>query len=597
MTHEGGRPPALSLEAVAAEEAVRALFKAQRAQQLYSANSAARVAALDVARATLQKAWDVADPLVFYVRRDSLLFNDEPVLVESVQAGDGLAWLLYREGIREIRLMRGFEQVELEMFLDILARARTATIDQDDLVTMLWLGNMTFFTYRHVEVVLDAVGASEGGESEEDEFAARFGGGGSAGADEEDEGRGTNAVQGEGGGGGGARRALPGSFDEEVQGFLHAAHPQIIRPPDDDHPLALDPDDLAYLAKEVAREASEEHRGSAMLALLEIVEMDIDEPSRLEAIAALDDLLVEFLGTGHYASAAALLREVDAVLGAADLDATVFEALGRLGDRVSAPGVLRPLLQQVADPHRAPSADVLDRLLCEMRPEALPTLAAWLGAPGASPVRARVEREALALAGQHPHELAAALAADDTSALLGALWVAARKPSQQLADAVCRAAEHEDPEVRLAASSLLAGLEGAEVQAALVRQCADTDRAVRMVGYRAVAARRLAAARGVLEELVTARGYGTFDLNERMALFDALGTVANEETVGTLDRVLNARGLLGPKEPADVRACAARALGRARVPAARQALERAADARDPIVQRAVRQALEGEVAS
>ena len=130
-----------------------------------------------------------------------------------------------------------------------------------------------------------------------------------------------------------------------------------------------------------------------------------------------------------------------------------------------------------------------------------------------------------------------------------------------------------------------------------MRQCADTDRAVRMVGYRAVAARRLAAARGFLEELVTARGYGTFDLNERMALFDALGTVATEETVGTLDRVLNARGLLGPKEPADVRACAARALGRARVPAARQALERAADARDPIVQRAVRQALEGEVAS
>jgi hypothetical protein len=574
VTLEGGRPPALSHEAVAAEEAVRALFKAQRAQQLYSANSAARVSALDVARAALRKAWDVADPLVFFVRRDSLLFNDEPVLVESALAGDGLAWLLYREGLREIRLMRGFEQVELEMFLDILARARTATIDQDDLVTMLWLGNMTFFTYRHVDVVLDPVGASDGGEAEEDEFATRFGGGG-----------------------GGARRALPGSFDEEVQSFLQAPHPRIIRPPDDDHPLALDPEDLAYLAAEVSREASEEHRGSAMLALLEIVEMDVDEPSRLEAIAALDELLLEFLGTGHYAAAAALLREVDAVLGAADLDATVFDALGRLGDRASAPGVLRPLLQQVADPRRAPAADVLDRLLSEMRSEALPTLAAWLGGVGPSAVRARVERVALDLAERHPHELVVALTAEDPTALLGALWVATRKPSQQLAGAVCRAAEHEDPEVRLAASALLTGLEGAEVQAALVRQCADPDRAVRMVGYRAVAARRLVAARGFLEGLVTTRGCVTFDLNERMALFDALGTVANEEIVGTLDRVLNARGLLGPKEPADVRACAARALGRAKVPAARQALERAGDARDPIVQRAVRQALDGEVAS
>jgi hypothetical protein len=599
MTHEGGRPPALSLEAVAAEEAVRALFKAQRAQQLYSANSAARVAALDVARATLQKAWDVADPLVFYVRRDSLLFNDEPVLVESAQAGDGLAWLLYREGIREIRLMRGFEQAELEMFLDILARARTATIDQDDLVTMLWLANMTFFTYRHVEVVLDAVGASEAGGAEEDEFATRFGGGGGLEAADAAEDGGATGPHGAGRGmgGGGSRRALPGSFDEEVQGFLHAAHPQIVRPPEDDQPLVLDPEDLAYLARQVAREASDEHRESAMLALLEIVEMDVDEPSRLEAVAALDDLLVEFLGTARYASAAALLTEVDAVLVAADLDATVFEAIGRLGDRVSAPGVLRPLLHLVADPRQTPAAEVLDRLLSEMRPEALPTLLTWLGGTGPSAVRARVEREALALAEQHPQELAAALSAEDPTALLGALWVATRKPSPQLAGAVCRVADHADPEVRLAASALLAGLDGLEVQAALVRQCADPDRAVRMVGYRAVATRRLLAARGFLEGLVAARAYGTFDLNERLALFDALGAVANEETVDTLDRVLNARGLLGPREPADVRACAARALGRARIPAARQALERAADARDPIVQRAVRQALDGAVAS
>jgi hypothetical protein len=596
VTHEGRRPPALSRETIAAEEAVRALVKAQRAQQLYGASSAARVSALEAARTALHTAWAVADPLVFHVRRDSLLFNDVPVLAESAQAGDGLAWLLHREGIREIRLMRGFEQVELDQFLDILARARTATTDQDDLITMLWLANMSYLTYRHVEVVLDSAGEPVAGESAEDEFATRFGGEGGIEAADGDEGGGTPGGN-EAGGGGGARRALPGSFDEEVQNFLLASNVPSLLPPDDDRHLALDAEELAYLAQEVAREAGDEHRGSAMLALLEILEMDVETSSKLEAVAALDDVLMEFLGTGHFAPAAALLTEVDAVRGAAALDAAVIEALGRLGDRVSAPGVLRALLQVVADPRLTPAAEVLDRLLSELRPEALPTLAAWLGSTGTSVVRTRVEREALAIAEQHPQALAAALSTDEPSTLLGGLWVAARKPSQELAGASCRVADHADPAVRLAASSLLSVLEGADVQAALVQRCADADRAVRMVGYRAVVARRLQDARGILEGLVAARAYGAYDLHEQRALFDALGAVASDETVVTLDRVLNARGLLGPKEPADVRACAARALGRARTPAARQALERAADARDPVVQRAVRHALEGEVAS
>lgn len=594
MTHEGRRPPAL--EAVAAEEAVRALVKAQRAQQLYGASSAARVSALEAARTALHTAWEVADPLVFHVRRDSLLFNDVPVLAESAQVGDGLAWLLHREGIREIQLMRGFEQVELALFLDILARARTATTDQDDLVTMLWLANLSYFTYRHVEVVLDSAGEPVAGESAEDEFATRFGEEGGIEAADGGEG-GHPPGANEAGGGGGARRALPGSFDEEVQNFLPASGAPRALPPDDDRHLALDAEELAYLAQEVARDASDEHRGGAMLALLEILEMDVETSSKLEAVAALDDVLSEFLGTGHFASAATLLTEVDAVRGASALDATVNEALGRLGDRVSAPGVLRPLLQVVADPRLTPAAEVLDRLLTDLRPEALPTLAAWLGSTGTSVVRTRVEREALAIAEQHPDALAAALSTDEPSLLLGALWVAARKPSQVLAGALCRVADHADPAMRLAAASLLSGLEGPDVQAALVQRCADADRAVRMVGYRAVVARRLQDARGILEGLVAARAYGAYDLHEQRALFDALGAVASDETVVTLDRVLNARGLLGPREPAGVRACAARALGRARTPAARQALERAADARDPVVQRAVRHALEGEAAS
>jgi hypothetical protein len=575
VTQAGARPPALSREAAIAEEAARAIFKAQRAQQLYHANSPSRGAAVELARAQLCKAWEVADPLVFSVRRQALLFNDEPVLVESAMAGDGLAWLLYREGIREIRFLKGFEQAELEVLLDILGRARVATINEDDLVTMLWLANLTFFSYRHVEVVLSPTGQPTSPDATDEEDA--------------DESAVTFGVRG----GSGGVRTMPAAVDEEVAGFLDRSPSIVIQPEDDQRPV-LDPADLAYLQRELARDYGAGFRQTMLEALLEIVEMEVDEASRLEAIAALDELLLEALGAGDYAMAAAVLSEAEQLMGGMDLEATALEALGRLAGRLSTPGVLKPLLQRVADANKAPPGEVLDQLLAEVRPEALPLLAGWLGAVGVSPVRGPVERAALRVAEVQPGALADALGAADDMVLAGALALAAQRPSAALVPALCALARHCDPALRLPVLGILGGFDAPPVREVLLAACVDSVREIRIAAYRQVRGRRLQEAREVLQQVVAAGGYATQDFNERVVLFEALGTVADASTVALLDRLLNARGLMGPKEPSDVRACAARGLARAASAAAREALERADGGRDPLVQRAVRLALDGE---
>lgn len=581
MTQDG-RPAPLSREAAIVEEAMRALFKAQRTHQLYQANSPSRGTALELARVQLGKAWEVADPLVLNVQKQSLLFNGEPVLAESALAGDGLAWQLYREGIREIRLARGFEQAELETLLEVFAKARTATIDDDDLVTMLWLANLAFFTFRHVEVVLGSGGTGQEGSAEQAEEAAKV-----------DEGLaivfGTGrATRG---------RAVPASVDEEVGGFLEAAHPMVMLQPDDDQMLRLDAEEQAYLAAELAREYDEGYRISVLHALLEILEMAGEERGRLDAVAALDELLLEFLGTGQYAAAATLLEEADLALATLDLDATVFEALGQLAGRVSGPGVLRPLLAVLTQAHRAPPGEVLDRLFAELRPEVLPLVAAWLAETPQSPVRARVERVALRLAAEHPEVLAGALVSAEPFERRGALSLAARRPVPVLAEALCEVAGDDDPAVRLGAVSVLAALDGTAGDAVFVEACTDADRGVRMAAYRAVVARRLPQASGLLLAIVQEGRHAPYDFNERVALFEALGAVADAEAVALMDRLLNVRGLLGPKEPPEVRACAARGLGRAGTPEARAALERAGEPKDALVLRAVRLALAGEAGS
>ena len=61
---------------------------------------------------------------------------------------DNLAWLFYKDGVRELTLAPGFEETEVVKLLEIIQRARKASADEDDLVTMLWEADFTFLKYR-----------------------------------------------------------------------------------------------------------------------------------------------------------------------------------------------------------------------------------------------------------------------------------------------------------------------------------------------------------------------------------------------------------------------------------------------------------------
>jgi HEAT repeat protein len=63
--------------------------------------------------------------------------------------------------------------------------------------------------------------------------------------------------------------------------------------------------------------------------------------------------------------------------------------------------------------------------------------------------------------------------------------------------------------------------------------------------------------------------------------------------VGVLDKLLNARGLIGRKEPSEVRAAAALALGRIGSLDARKSLEASSRDDDAVVRSAVNRALRG----
>jgi HEAT repeat protein len=129
---------------------------------------------------------------------------------------------------------------------------------------------------------------------------------------------------------------------------------------------------------------------------------------------------------------------------------------------------------------------------------------------------------------------------------------------------------------------------------ALERGVDDTDRDVRIASARALGGRVHRAALPRVEAAIRSKALRDADLTEKMAFFEAYGSLCGEGGVPLLDGLLNGRGFLGKREDSGLRACAAMALGRVGSMEATIALQRAtADEKDVIVRNAVNKALRG----
>src|SRR2546428_8662746 len=119
----------------------------------------------------------------------------------------------------------------------------------------------------------------------------------------------------------------------------------------------------------------------------------------------------------------------------------------------------------------------------------------------------------------------------------------------------------------------------------------DSDRDVRIAAVRFLAARGYRNAATRVESAVTGAKLKDADLTEKMAFFEAFGSLVGAKGISVLEKMLAPRGLLAKKEDPETRACAAMALGKIRTPEARAVLERTAQDKEPLVRNAVSRAL------
>lgn len=544
------------------EELLKVLVKGVRAHQLYMHNNPTYLRALDTLRGAFMPVWEQTEEFKLVVTESDFVWEGAVVLREASKTSDSLPWVFYKEGVRELQFQKGFEQDDLVTFLDIVQRVRRNSPDEDDLLVMLWEHDLLFLRYKYVEL-------AEDGPAGMGELTPKFE----------------------------ARAVEPPKADDPVrpEETLLESRPGLVNLENFDTTLYfLDDTEVAYLRGLVEKEYASDLRQNVLAILLDIFEVQADTAVRDEVVGIFDTLILHFLSAGELRAVAYLLQESQVTARRTKgLAAEQRDRLAAVPDRLSQAEALSQLLDSLDQARAVPPEEDLTALFDQLRPSALETLFAWLPRIQDPQVRTLLQSAATRLTAANTTELVRLIGSADTAVASEAIRRAGALRSTAAVTPLVRRLTDPDAAVRLAVVLALAEIGSAGALQGLERAIGDADRDVRVAAARALATRAYRPALPRVEAVVKGKAVRDADLTEKMAMFEAYGSMCGDAGVPLLDGLLNARGFLRRREDAEARACAAMALGRIGTDKAIESLRRAADEKDVVVRNAVNKALRG----
>ena len=336
------------------EETLRLLSRAIRAHLLYLGNNPTYQKSLEILKASFAPIWAQTGELVFEISDTQMLWDGHAVVTETEKSVDALPWILYKDGLRELRLTRGVEDQEIVSLVEIIAKVRKGGSD-DDLLTLLWEHEFTHVRYRYVDVSFDTAVPIDP-------------------ADEQK-----------------AKLVDPATMREPPQEQIAPAG--VVSMDDFDSTLYfMDDNEVQYLQGAIREHYAADLRRNVVSVLLDVFEQQTDPAIRDEVCMILDGTLVNLLTGGQLRAVANLLQEANIASGRArEITPSQRELLLSLANRMSEPSALTQLLQALDERTDLPPQADLNELFEQLRVGALGTIFAWLGRIGTPSARTLLE--------------------------------------------------------------------------------------------------------------------------------------------------------------------------------------------------------------
>ena len=260
-----------SFPIIVVTDLLKTFVKAVRAYSLYLPNNPMHARALDAVRDAFATVWKHTGELELQIVETQFKWEGRVVLDEGERTSDNLAWLFYKDGIRELKFLPGFETDDIAGLFDLLQRVRKANADDDDLLTLMWEWEFASLQYRYIDLT------AEGGPGVESMERAE-------------------------------QKDKLLSPEQTESGPETTTSSTVARLDDFDSTLYfLDDKEVEYLQGEIKREFSMDLRPAVIASLLDTFELQKDPTVREEICGLLDYFLLVLLSTAQYRTAAYLL--------------------------------------------------------------------------------------------------------------------------------------------------------------------------------------------------------------------------------------------------------------------------------------------------
>jgi HEAT repeat protein len=494
------------------------------------------------------------------------------ILYENRDVKTSIAFLIYKDGLREIRFMKGLEEWEVQGIIDILKQSEHINQLEDDIVTLMWEKDFIHISFvatdefleetpmvipdnveqfrknlvfkplaHHVEVDLAEEGTEEGVNL--DDLLTQ-----------------------------GIEEPLPFVSDRRV--------------------YFLTPDELEGLRKEVEGETDPTFVFNIMDILFEVLALEKEQEPYQDAVNILLKVLDAFLTLGDFTRSADLLKRVYIILKTYDLQDWQIESIRKIiveaGEEVRIDRIGRVLEREEG------RLEDVNAYLSLLQKNAIKPLIKLLGELKNSKTR-RVFCDALSEIGKNAIDVFTPFIDDRRWFLVrNIIYILGRIGKEQSLPYIQRALNHEDLRVKREAIQALGLIGGQKAIGLLVRALTDHDVRVRCMA--AINLGKGGKKTGLIPllEVVQSKDFYKRESAEIKAFFNAIGMVGSNEAIPVLQQLLEQKSWFGRGKTDEIRMEAANAMAMVGTPEAKAILEEGKNSKDEFIRDACTQALRSQ---
>jgi len=505
---------------------------------------------------------------IFQIGEYDLSFKGK-VLYENRDIKTSLAFLFYKDGLRELRFMKELEEWEIQGLIDIIVRSDNINQLEDDFVTMLWEKDFVHIGYLATDEFLDEMPVLVPESVEQFRKDLVF-----------------KPV---------AHHVEVDLLEEDVEGadsdqalsrLIEELHSFV----SNRKVYSLTPDEVERLRKEVLEEVDPAFVFNIVDTLFEILALEREPEPYQNAVSTLNKILDALLTLGEFKKASDLLKRFYKALKTPELLDWQIEIMRKFiveaGEEERIERIGRVLEREEA----IRLEDVTSYLTLLQRNSVKP-LIKLLGERKKSKTR-RVICDALSEIGRNAIELFTPFMDDPRWYLVRNItYILGRIGKEESLPYIQKAFNHHEVRVRREAIQALGLIGGPKAVGLLVKALTDEDGRIRSVAAINLGKVGKKAALVPLLEVVQLKEFQKREPLEIKAFFDAIGMLGSNESIPVLQQLLERKSWFGWGKTEEIRIGAANALAMVGTSEAKAVLMSGKDSKDESIRNACLQAL------